>query len=78
MSRKNGLEIKKAILQKLKQKDCSLRELETKVNTNYLTIRNHVKELEYFKLIETQQIPTNKRNGRPYTLVKITLQGRNF
>lgn len=76
MGRKTGLEIKKAIIQQLKKKDCSLRELETKVNTNYLTIRAHCKELEYFRFIEMKQIPTNKRNGKPFTNVTLTVNGK--
>ncbi len=78
MSRKAGLEIKKSILQELKKKDCSLRELETKVNTNYLTIRTHCKELEYFGFIKLEQMPVNKRNGKPFTKVTITPTGRKF
>jgi len=71
MPRKTGLEIKKAILRILKAKECSLRELETKINTNYLTIRNHCKELEFFKLIEIIEHKKSDKTGRPYTSVRI-------
>jgi predicted ArsR family transcriptional regulator len=76
MSRKSGLEIKKTILHQLKKKDCSFRELETKVNTNYITIRKHCEELSYFGFIELKQMSVNERNGRPYTLVHLTEKGK--
>ncbi|MFA5125930.1 MAG: hypothetical protein WC462_02925 [archaeon] len=76
MSRKTGLEIKKSIIRQLKKKECSLRELETKVNTNYLTIRTHCKELQFFGFIEIKQVQMNKRNGRPYTNVNLTTNGK--
>jgi len=75
MARKTGLEIKKEILTILKQKECSLRELETKINTNYLTIKNHLEELNFLKIIELVHHKKNKKNGRPYTTAKITNQG---
>lgn len=76
MSRKIGLDIKKQIIKILKEKECSLRELETKVNTNYLTIRSHCKELEFLKIVETINHNENDKNGRPYTTVKLTVRGR--
>ena len=76
--RKTGLQIKKAIINQLKQKDCSLREIQTKVNTNHITIISHCKELEYFGFVELRRLSENKRNGRPYTLVKITEQGKKL
>ncbi|GEM_PF-2348844 len=78
MSRKSGLDIKKGIIKLLKEKECSLRELETKLNTNYLTIRNHCRELEYLKILEFIKHKTSVRNGRPYTSVRITVQGRGI
>ena len=72
MTRKTGLDIKKAILKALQEKECSLRELETKINTNYLTIRTHCKELEYFGLITVIEHEKSENTGRPYTTAKIT------
>ena len=75
MSRKTGLEIKEEILNILKRKECSLRELETKINTNYLTIKNHLEELKFLNIIELVHHKKNDKNGRPYTTAKITNQG---
>ena len=78
MSRKSGLDIKKAIIHNLKNKECSLRELETKVNTNHLTILTHCKELEFLKIIDFVKHKINEVNGRPYTTVKLTEEGRKL
>ena len=71
MPRKSGLEIKKAILEKLKEKECSLRELETKTNTGYSSIKRHCEELEFLKIIELKRHNKNNKNGRPFTTARI-------
>jgi predicted ArsR family transcriptional regulator len=72
MKRRDGLEIKKKILQILKDnKEVSLRELETKTNTNNLTILNHIKELEFFGKVEIIKHEKSDKTGRPYTSVKL-------
>lgn len=78
MSRQTGLDIKKAILQKLKEKECSLRELETKTNTGYSSIKKHCKELEFLNIIELIEHKKSEANGRPYTTAKITECGREL
>lgn len=78
MSRKTGLDIKKAILKELKQKELSLRELETKTNTGYTSIKRHCKELEFLKIIELIRHKKSDANGRPYTTVRITNMGRTL
>lgn len=72
MARRTALDIKKEIIKLLKQnKEMSLRELESKVNTNYETIRTQIQELEYFGFIKIIKHEKNKLNGRPYTSVKL-------
>jgi len=73
--RRKALEIKKKILDILKkEKELSLRELETKVNTNNKTIMAQIEELEFFDKIIVNQYSKNKKNGRPYTTVKLKYQ----
>lgn len=55
----------------LKEKEMSLRELETKVNTNFNTIKAQVKELEYFGLVKVIKHEKSDVNGRPFTSVKL-------
>ena len=77
MTRKTGLDIKKAILKVLHRKESSFRELETKTNTNYRSIIAHCKELEYFKLIEIIEHNKSENTGRPYTTAKIMRERKN-
>jgi len=70
MKRRIGLEIKKKILQILKENGkISLGELERKTNTNNLTILNHIKELEFFGKIEVIKHKKSEKTGRPYTTI---------
>ncbi len=71
MKRRIALEIKKKILALLKNNELSVRELETKVNTNYLTIKTQLDELEFFGLIEKIKHNRNDRNGKPYTTIRL-------
>ena len=71
--RRTALEIKKKILSLLKEKERSLRELETKVDTNFNTIKTQIKELEYFGLIKVIKHDKNDKNGRPFTSVRLII-----
>lgn len=73
MSRRKALDIKKEILDVLKKHgELSLRELDIKVNTNYQTIRDQVKELEFFGKVEVVKHEKNEKNGRAYTTVRLS------
>ena len=76
MPRKSGLDIKKAILEQLRKKECSLRELETKTNTGYSSIKKHCEELDFLKIIELIHHNKSDANGRPYTTAR--LLAKNF
>ena len=69
--RRTALEIKKKIIDLLKQKEMSIREIETKVNTNYLTVKTQLEELEYFGLVTLINHNRNNKNGRPFTTVRL-------
>lgn len=70
--RRKALEIKKKILNSLKTKgEMSLRELETKVNTNDKTLKTQIEELEFFGRVVKIKHDKNRVNGRPYTTIKI-------
>ncbi len=72
MKKRKPLEIKKKILQVLREcKELSLRELDIKVNTSYKTIRDQVKELEFFGKVEVIKHEKSKKTGRPYTSVRL-------
>ena len=72
MKRREGLDIKKKILQILKENgEMSLGEIERKTNTNNLTVLNHIKELEFFEKVKIIKHKKNEKTGRPYTTVKL-------
>ena len=74
MKRRDGLEIKKRILKVLKENgEMPLGEIERKINTNNLTVINHLKELEFFRKIEILKHEKNPKTGRPYTTVKLKI-----
>ncbi|MCK9568137.1 HTH domain-containing protein [Candidatus Pacearchaeota archaeon] len=72
MKKRDPLEIKKKILEVLKEyKEMSLRELDIKVNTSYQTIRKQIKELEFFGKVEVIKHKKSEKTGRAYTSVRL-------
>lgn len=71
MVRRTALDIKKRILDLLKQKERTIRELETKVNTNHETILTQLKELEFFGLIKIIEHTKHNINGKPFRSVRL-------
>lgn len=72
MKRRDGLSIKKKILQVLKENgEMSLGEIERKTNSNNLTIKNHIKELEFFEKIDVIKHSKSEKTGRPYTSIRL-------
>lgn len=74
----SGLEIKKKIIKKLKEKSYSLRKLETKLNIGYNSIKLHCEELEYLGIIKIEKTSENSKNGRPYLIAKLTDYGKSI
>ncbi len=71
--RRKALEIKKKIIEILKKHgEMSLRDLETKANTNNKTIKTQIEELEWFGKVIVLKHNKNEKNGRPYTSIKIS------
>ncbi len=72
MKKRKPLEIKKRILQVLKEnRELSLREFDIKVNTGYKTIRDQIEELEFFDLVEVIKHKKSDKTGRPYTSIRL-------
>jgi predicted ArsR family transcriptional regulator len=70
--RRKALEIKLKILDVLKREgELSLRELERKVNTNCVTIKTQVEELEFFGKVKMILHAKSEANGRPYKTVRL-------
>ena len=71
MARRTALDIKKEIINLLKQKEMSLREIESRVDTNFQTIRTQIKELEYFGFVKLIKHDKSEINGRPFTTARL-------
>ncbi len=66
-----GLDIKKDIIRLLKEKERSISEMETKLNTSDKVIKRHLKELEFFGIVKITQHKRSPKTGRPYTTAEI-------
>lgn len=52
--------------------------IQTKLSTNYDSVKNNVKELEEYGLVNIKRKETHPENGRPYFEVEITPTGREI
>lgn len=77
MSKRSSFDIKKKILELVKSPK-TFAELERKVNTGFVTIKENCEELEKFGFIKITKMNKHEKNGKPYFEIKITEQGINF
>lgn len=71
MKYRSGLEIKKEILDHLRQGELVISQLERKINTSDRVINRHLKELEYLDIIQITKHKKSEKTGRPYRVAKI-------
>lgn len=76
--KRTSFEIKKKILYYIKESSLSLAQLERKVNTNYITIKNSCNELEEYGFIEIKKIEKHPSNGKPFYYISLTNKGRQI
>ncbi len=77
--KRTSQEIKKKILTILStKKSFTYSELERKANTGYRSIVSNCNELQNFNAVKITKLDKHTANGRPYFIVEITEQGRNF
>jgi predicted ArsR family transcriptional regulator len=76
MAKKGMMQIQQGILEALREGPCSLRELETRLNTNYNSIRAHSRLLAFYGCVDIEEHERSEANGRPYTTLQITARGR--
>lgn len=69
--KRTSLEIKEKILQLLKYKELTLRDLEKKVDTNPETIRRQIKELELLGFVKSIKHEKSEHTGRLFTTIKL-------
>jgi len=76
MTRRNAISIRKEILLLLqKEKEISVRQIETKINTNFETTKRQVEDLASLGFVKVVEIKSHPRNNKPYKVCKITDDG---
>jgi len=76
MVRRNAISIRKEILTLLKQKgEVSVRKIESKVNSNFETIKRQVEDLESLGFIKVIHYDSHPKNKKPFKACKITEDG---
>ncbi len=71
-SRRTGLDLKRAILNLLKQGPHVISEMERKLNTSDRVLKRHLAELEYLEIIKLVKHLKSEKTGRPYTVVELS------
>ncbi len=71
MTYRTGLDIKKAILDLLRQKPHIISEMERKVNTSDRVIKRHVSELEFLGIVKVIRHKKSEKTGRPFSVVEL-------
>lgn len=78
MHKRTSYELKKRILEIIKEKPATLAELERKADTGYRSILANCKELEDYGYLQIEKKAKHEANGKPYFTIKITSTGIEF
>ena len=76
MGKRSHYEIQKGIVLLLREKPLSYTKLQTKLGTNYDTIKNHLDELETLDIIKKIVQQEHPENGQPSTIAELTPRGQ--
>ena len=75
-SLERAIDIRREILLLIKQsKEVSIRKIESKVNTNFETIKRQIEDLESLGFVKIIQHDSHPKNKKPYRTCQITEQG---
>jgi predicted transcriptional regulator len=78
MSKRSPFNIKKSILTLIKSSPLTYAQLERKVNTGFVTIKDNCEELQSYGFVKIEKKDKHERSGRPYFQVRITEEGLKF
>ena len=79
MSKRTPFEVQKSILGLLlKENVLTYTKIQTKLGTNYDSVRNNLEQLESYELIETKNFQDHPENGHDYREAKLTSRGREI
>ncbi len=75
MTKRKPYEVRVKILDILKEKPLTYTQIQTKLSTNYDSVKNNCEELELYGFIEVENKEKHPENGKPYYKVKLTPKG---
>ena len=78
MSKRTPYEVKRAILMLLREKPLSVTKIQTKLSTNYDSIKNNCEEMELYEFVKIHKGDKHEKNGKPYIDVELTSRGRDI
>ena len=77
MSKRKPYEVRKSILKiLLKEKTLTYTKIQTKLSTNYDSVKNNCEELAVYEFVKITKGERHDKNGKPYFDVEITPKGR--
>jgi predicted transcriptional regulator len=75
MPKRKTYEIKHKILSVIKEKALSYTRIQTKLSTNYDSVKNNCEELKLYGFVKINEIKEHPENGKPAYFVEITENG---
>ncbi len=78
MSKRTPYEVRKEILKLLREDTLTYTKIQTKLSTNYDSVKNNCKELEVYDLVKITQHQKHDENGKPFSEVGLTPKGRDI
>lgn len=75
MRKRKSYEVREQILFLVREKPLSYTQIQTKLSTNYDSVKNNCSELELYNLIHISRIDRHPENGRPSFYVELTKYG---
>ncbi|MBS3107134.1 hypothetical protein J4419_05760 [Candidatus Woesearchaeota archaeon] len=78
MQKRTTYEVKKDLFMLLREKPLSYTKLQTKLGTNYDSVKNICKELEVYDLVKVKELAKHPENGKPSFEVELTARGQEI
>lgn len=78
MAKRKSYDIRKKILYLVKEKPVSYTKIQTKLSTNYDSVKNNCEELEFYGFVKVNRIESHPENGNLSFEVEITPKGREI
>ena len=79
MSKRTPYKVRQEILRLLLKEDVlTYTKIQTKLSTNYDSVKNNCKELEVYDLVKITEHEKHDENGKPFYEVKLTQKGREI